>query len=294
VRAVLLLAVLGGCSSLLGIEDPRPAGDAGPDASPDGMPPDHLVFSVTAAKLAQGQILRLHVQAVLGDGTTQDATASASFSSSDPTVATITGPVLSTGSQAGSTTITAQLGTATPATMTVTVTTALCHLVINELATGSASSAADEYVEVYNGCAGAIDVNGWTLVYRSATAVATDSTMLVALTGQMASGDLRLYAGGGFRGNNDGMWGGGTSGMLQQNNGAIGLRDGPIDVGTLVDSVAYGAVSPGHPFIETNPTMAMMNGRSASRLPFDGNDTNDGAADFMIIATQTPHALNAP
>jgi len=50
----------------------------------------------------------------------------------------------------------------------------------------------------------------------------------------------------------------------------------------------------GHPFVETNPTGTMANGRSASRLPFDGNDTNDGAADVMVITTQTPRALNAP
>jgi hypothetical protein len=289
-----VLGVLGGCSSLLGIEDPRPAGDAGPDGL-DAMAADHLAFNVTAVQLSQSQILRLHVQAVFSDGTTQDATAMAAFSSSDPAVASVTEHgVMSTGNQAGTATITAQLGDATPATMTVTVTTAPCHPVINELATGSATSAADEYVELYNGCTVAIGVDGWTLVYRAANAIAADSMTMVTLAGQMASGELRLYAGAGFRGNSDGVWGGGSSGMLQQSNGAVGLRAGPIDIGTLVDSIAYGAVSPGHPFIETNPTMAMMNGRSASRLPFDGNDTGNGTADFMIIATQTPRALNAP
>jgi hypothetical protein len=302
VRAALLvaglaglagLAVLDGCSSLLGIEDPRAAADAGPDGF-DATAANHLAFSVTAVQLSRSQILRLHVQAVFSDGNTEDATAMASFSSSDPGVVSITEHgVMSTGNQAGTATITAQLGDATPAMMTATVTTALCHPVINELATGSATSSADEYVELYNGCTVAIDVDAWTLVYRAASATAPEMAM-VTLTGEMASGELRLYAGVGFRGNSDGVWGGGSSGMLQQNNGAVGLRAGLIDTGMLVDSVAYGAVLPGHPFVEANPTMAMTNGRSGSRLPFDGNDTGDGAADFMIIATQTPRALNAP
>jgi hypothetical protein len=35
-------------------------------------------------------------------------------------------------------------------------------------------------------------------------------------------------------------------------------------------------------------------GRSASRLPFDGKNDDNGATDFMVIATPTPGTLNAP
>jgi hypothetical protein len=287
VRPAVFLVLFAGCSSLLGIENPRASDDGGPRT------PDHLAFSLTDFKLAQLQTVRLHVQAVFADGAMEDATATATYSSDDPAIATIGGPGLVNGSQAGTTTITARLGSATPATVNATVTTTRCHPVINELATGSATSPADEYVEVYNGCTVTNDVDTWTLVYRSATATTADSTGMVTLAGQMAPGEIRLFAGVGFRGVNDGVWPGAT-GILQQNNGAVGLRAGPVDVGTLVDSIAYGAVTVGHPFIETNPTAAMVNGRSASRLPFDGNDNGDGAADFMLVPTQTPRALNAP
>jgi hypothetical protein len=53
-------------------------------------------------------------------------------------------------------------------------------------------------------------------------------------------------------------------------------------------------VADANPFIETKATLMMSNGHSASRLPFDGKDTNDNSADFMVIPTPTPRALNAP
>jgi hypothetical protein len=117
----------------------------------------------------------------------------------------------------------------------------------------------------------------------------------------MAAGEYRLYAGVGYIGMFDGTpWSTPSSGILQQTNGAVALRAGAITSGPIVDAVAYGAVSPGHPFIELHPTPAMANGRSAARLPFDGKDDGDatsdgdGAADFQIITTATPRAPNAP
>jgi hypothetical protein len=38
----------------------------------------------------------------------------------------------------------------------------------------------------------------------------------------------------------------------------------------------------------------MAAGISAGRLPFDGKDDDNGAADFMIISIPTPRALNVP
>jgi hypothetical protein len=38
----------------------------------------------------------------------------------------------------------------------------------------------------------------------------------------------------------------------------------------------------------------MANGRPAQRLPFDGRDDDNGAADFMQVQTGSPRAPNAP
>jgi len=168
-------------------------------------------------------------------------------------------------------------------------TTQQCHPVINELMTGSSVSPADEWVEVFNPCPDPVDVTSWTLVYRSASnAGSTDSSILDTLMGSMATGEFRLYAGMGFTGTSDHQWIG-MNGLIGQVAGAVGLRD---NTGALADSIAYGAVAPAHPFIETKPIPAMANGKSASRLPLDGNDTNDNSVDFEIIAVGSPRTSN--
>lgn len=295
-RAVICLApvLLAGCSTLLGIQDPSP-GDAGPDADVDGGTGlDRLTFRFGDFEVAQGQVVRLHVTATYADGGMEDVTATAAYTTDNMMVATLPAPgLLHSGTQAGTAAITARLGSAS-ATFTVTVTAATCHPVINELQAAGAS-AADEWVEIYNPCISAINVAGWTLVYRGPSTIGTtDDTLLFAFTGQLAPGGIRLLAGSGYPDPNDGEWPNPT-GEIGGINGAVGLRSGPKDsIDTLVDAIAYGSVSSTHPFKETNPAPAMMSRRSASRLPFDGKDNNDGAADFLIVMTPTPGALNAP
>jgi hypothetical protein len=214
--------------------------------------------------------------------------------SSDTAIATGGGPgLLDGGSKVGTATLTAHLGTAIPATVKATVTAILCRPVINELTTGIAGTADNEWVEVYNPCSAPVSVAGWTLIYRAAAATGLDSSTLVTLTGSMDPGALRLYSGTGYPGPTDDdaqKW----STTLQQNDGAVGLRAGAKDVGVLQDSIAYGAVLLANPFIEATATPAMANGLSASRKLFDGNDSNDNAADFVIQTTATPRALNVP
>jgi len=289
VLAVLAMLPLGGCSMLLGIEDPRSGG--GVTAT------DQLMFSFGDFKLSQLQTVRLHVQLVHLDGSMRDVTGEAAYTSDDPAVVMIGEPgVASSGSQ-GTATIKASLGVALPATVKATVTANQCHPVINEMVTGSSASPVDEWVEIYNACTIPVDVTGWTLDYRGANVVppTPDSTLMVTLTGSMAPGEIRLYAGAKYQGTSDAVWSDpNVNGLIGQMSGAVALRDGPKDTGALVDSLAYGVVSPMNPFIEATPAMMMSNGLSASRLPFDGKDTNDNSADFMVISTPTPRALNVP
>jgi hypothetical protein len=298
VRPALLLALLGGCSSLLGIENPQPRDDAGADAAvdaPDDAEParDRLVFSVASLRLARNQTARLHVQFIHADGAMEDVTETAGYSSDQVGIATAEQGRILAGDQPGTAVITASQSGADPALLTVTVTPELCHPVINELQTASPVSQNDEWVEIYNPCSGApIDVAGWTLDYRAAGNIgATDDVLMVTLAGQLAPDEIRLFAGPAFGGTSDGGW---TSGVLGQTNGAVGLRDGAMSAGALVDSIAYGTVTAGHPFIEGNAAPAMVSGRSGARLPFDGKDDGDGATDISIVMTPTPRALNAP
>jgi hypothetical protein len=255
--------------------------------------PDHVVFSLTEVRIAQLQSMRLHALVVLTDGMMQDATANATYASDTPAVAVVPAPgQIDAGSQAGMATISATIGGARAGTMKVTVTPKTCRPLINEFQTGSAASGADEWVEIINPCTAAVDVTGWTLVYRAMGATAgPDTNLLMSLTGSIPPGELRLFAGQDFGGANDGKWAGAT-GLMKQDSGAIALRSGPQSTGPIVDSVAYGAVSAGHPFVEANPTGTMVNGRSAQRLPFDGRDDDDGAADFVIVTAPSPRARN--
>jgi len=304
--AALVIVQLAGCSTLLGIQNPSTgidgSVDSSIDAGIDGNPQvEHLELSATAFQLTQLQTARLHVVHVLTDGSREDVTATATLTSDDQDVAaTGDSGVVIGGTRAGTTTIHASFGTVIEATATATVTAVMCHPVINELATGSMTSPADEWVEVYNPCVMMIDVTGWSLFYRAATntgptdtgTVAPLTSALAAMSNVMGPLEFRLYAGAGYTGTNDGKFiNTGASGVLQQNNGAVGLRDA---ASALVDSIAYGAVTAGNPFIEGTAAMAMANGLSASRLPFDGNDDGNNAADVMVIAKQTPRAPNAP
>jgi hypothetical protein len=295
------MILLVGCSSVLGIDDPKPVIDSGatpPDVTTTST--DRLTVSLTDVKLAQGQLVRLHVLLVHQDTTMQDVTQSATLTSSNAAVAKGGGPGQINGVQAGTATITASLGTAMPATVSATVTSVMCHPVINELTPGTTAAKTNEWVEIYNPCVGPVTVVGWTLVFRGAMSTATmlDSGLLRTLTGSMASGELRLFAGTGYGGANDGTFLAGSG--LGQPDGAVGLRAGPRDTGTLMDSIAYGDVAKPpdpNPFTETNATPTIgdgINAVSASRRPFDGNDTNDNATDFVMTATSTPGALNVP
>lgn len=163
-----------------------------------------------------------------------------------------------------------------------------CHLTINEVSVAGAT-AGDEYVEIYNGCAAAVDVTGWTLVYRSATG--TSDTALAALTGSIPAGGYRLYGGMGYVPGPavDGTFtSGGPTGALAGAGGGVALRSGPIGTGAIVDSVGYGTAT--NAFVEGAVAMAPAANMAISRQP-DGDDTGSNAADFAVTA-RTPRAAN--
>jgi 5'-nucleotidase len=163
--------------------------------------------------------------------------------------------------------------------------------VINEVQAQGTTSAADEWVEVYNPCTTAFDLSGWTLVYRAAGTIgANDVNTLQSGLGTMNPGDFHLYVGSAYSGAGtpDGTGCNGLAGA----NGAVGLRNGPLSTGTLVDAVAYGTITAGHPFLEGSAAPALANGKSIARKPIDGYDTDNGGTDFVLAATPTPRAPN--
>lgn len=158
---------------------------------------------------------------------------------------------------------------------------------VNEVATGTAALAGDEFVELSNTGGGPADVGGWKLVYRPATG-SSDSTLVTIPAGTtIAAGAFYLLGSNAYTGTQpaDLSFSSGLAGT----GGAVGLRDSS---GVLVDSVGWGTAT--NSLVETAPAPAppaTTPGSSIVRLP-DGHDTGNNAADFTVTSSPTPRATN--
>jgi hypothetical protein len=159
---------------------------------------------------------------------------------------------------------------------------------VNEFMTGSTGAASNEFVELVNAGAEAVDISGFKVAYRS-SAGTSDTTLATVPTGtSLATGAFYLLAGSGYLGSQqpDQTF----SASLAAGGGGLAVRDA---TGTILDSVGYGdatnAFVEGHP--ATAPPATAAPGSSADRIP-DGSDTNDNATDFAVSATPTPGAAN--
>ena len=159
---------------------------------------------------------------------------------------------------------------------------------VNEVQTGTAAAAADEFVELANTGATAADVGGWKLVYRSATG-SSDVTLATFPAGTtIAAGAFYLLGGSAFTGPPGADQSFGTG--LAAAGGAVGLRD---SAGGLVDGVGWGTAANALVEAAAAPAPpATTPGSSIVRLP-DGHDTGSNAADFTVSATSTPRGSNS-
>jgi uncharacterized protein YjdB len=241
-----------------------------------------ITVTPAASTVALGQIAQLTATARYSDGTLIDVTSAAAWLSSNATnvsVSNLTGSKgAATGLNAGTATLSATLGLVTGSTG-ITVAQG-CHLVINEVKTGTLLNARDEFVEVLNPCSFAIDVSRSRLAYRLILGLA--DLALVDLTGTMAPGSYRVYSGPAYTGSSNGT----LVTDLAALGGGIAIRDIPSSA--IIDSMGYGTAV--NLFVEGLVALALPTGKSLSRLP-NGTDTNNNAADFAVT-TPTPGAAN--
>ena len=160
---------------------------------------------------------------------------------------------------------------------------------VNELATGTTSSATDEFVELFNAGAAPADLSGYKLVYRSGAGSSDVSLATIPDGTTLAPGAFYLFGGSGYTGAKTPNQA--FSAGIAAAAGGVGLRNA---AGTLVDSVGYGTAT--NTLVETRaapaPPTTAAPGSSDIPLP-DGTDTNDNGADFTITAVPTPGAPNA-
>jgi len=175
------------------------------------------------------------------------------------------------------------------AVFTCTASTTDSTVRVNELSTGTAGSATDEFVELFNAGPSPADLSGFKLVYRSGAGTSDVALATIPDGTTLAPGGFYLFGGSGYGGAKtpDQTFSAG----LAATAGGVGLRDA---AGKLVDSVGYGTAT--NALVETRPAPAAPStappGSSDIRLP-DGHDTNDNGTDFSITAAPTPRAANA-
>jgi hypothetical protein len=191
-----------------------------------------------------------------------------------------------------------------------------CDLLISELSAGGISSAGDEFVELYNGGPGPLDVSGWKLQYRSAsgttystlvtfpqgTVVAARGYLLVASAqnyGGLApdvtrSGDLYLSESGGHLRVGGPQLGTGTDAASRRHVFDL--------VGWGTASAPEGSPAPAASFIDgaslerkarAGSTAASMAVGGQDSLSGNGHDTDDNGADFLVRQVRQPQSTQS-
>jgi lamin tail-like protein/collagen triple helix repeat protein len=169
------------------------------------------------------------------------------------------------------------------------VTASAVAVSVNELSTGTAGAASDEFVELFNAGASPVDLSGFKLVYRAGAGTSDIALATIPDGTIVGPRAFYLFGGSGYAGMKKADQS--FSPSLAAAAGGIGLRDA---AGKLVDSVGYGTAT--NAFVETSPAPAppatAPPGSSDIRRP-DGKDTNDNGADFAVTASPTPGGPNA-
>ncbi len=175
------------------------------------------------------------------------------------------------------------------------------HVVISEVQTGEDGASTHDFIELYNPTASDVDLKEYRLVKRSSTGDADDS--IVAFN----DGDV-IPANGYFLWCNNDLVATlscdrATSATIADNN-SIGLRDGAIDTGALVDAVTFGTVintlGEGNPLTNPEPGQSVERKANASSttstMAFggpdeangNGEDTENNINDFVVrVLTQS-------
>ena len=255
--------------------EPGPAGPIGPGGA-DGPPGPNGADGAPGPSGPPGPQGERGPQGPKGDpGTTIDA------------LEALNGIACRAGGHNGAVTLT--YDTSAHAVFTCTATASDATLRVNELSTGTSSSATDEFVELFNAGASSADLSGFKLVYRSGAGTSDVSLATIPAGTMLAPGAFYLVGGGGYAGAKPAEQT--FSAGLAATAGGVGLRDAG---GKLVDSLGYGTAT--NAFVETRPATAPPStappGSSDIRLP-DGRDTDDNGADFAVTAAPTPGAPNA-
>jgi cysteine-rich repeat protein len=219
----------------------------------------------------------------------------------------------------GSSTVTASLGVSmATSTVNVIATAGANNVVISEVQVGVTGSAADEFVELYNPTAAAVNIGGWTVQYRSAAGTSYQNVVTIPAGTMLPARRYFLITS--VR-NASGATG--FTGMVASDlaaSGALGLSGtaGHVRIGPslptavmttgVVDLVGWGSTAVGAegtpaPVPNSGPqasierkanamsTAATMGPGGTDEFLGNGQDTGNNQADFVLRSTRDPQNL---
>lgn len=162
------------------------------------------------------------------------------------------------------------------------------HLMISQFQTGG-GTANDEFIEIHNSGPNPIDLNGYSLVYRSATG--SNDVLFIGWSSAtvVPSGGYYLVASSQYDGTvtPDITY---TPSVCQCAMGAAGgglaIRQGAPNIGAVIDSVGWGTAT--NVFVETAVTPAPAVNNSQFRLNSGCQDTDNNSSDFGGLIPSSP------
>ncbi|CAN5641516.1 hypothetical protein BH24ACI3_BH24ACI3_03340 [soil metagenome] len=171
------------------------------------------------------------------------------------------------------------------------------HLVISQFQTGGVGVPNDEFIEIFNRGADPIDLNGYRLVYRSATG-STDVTNPLAswnTTTVLPAGGYYLIVASQYSGAAapDRIYDPNTLQVsLGGGGGGLAIRLGANNTGAIIDSVGWGTAT--SIFVEGTATAAPGQGNSQSRKTGGCTDSDNNSADFEATIPSSPRNSSTP
>lgn len=159
------------------------------------------------------------------------------------------------------------------------------NLLISQVQAGGAVNANDEFIEIHNGGAAAVDLNGYRVVYRSQNGTNDVGPMAVWTTSTIIQpGQYMLIAATSYDGGiaPDKVYDPTVCACsMSATNGGVAIRQGDNNTGTIIDSLGWGTVTNG--FAEGTATTAAGNDNSKVRALNGCQDTDNNSADFTTL-----------